>query len=165
MTITSVRKDAEALTMSITAELDATVERSWQLLADPRQLERWWGPPTYPATVHSHDLSPGGRVTYVMTGPEGDTSAGYWDVVAVDPPRRLEIVDGFADDQGRPNDDMPKTTSVFTLSERDGGGTVLAIDTRFPSSEAMEQMVSMGMEQGIREALGQIDAILAGASA
>jgi hypothetical protein len=42
---------------------------------------------------------------------------------------------------------------------------VLAIDTRFPSSEAMEQMVSMGMEQGIREALGQIDAILAGASA
>jgi len=165
MTVTSVRKDAEALTMSITAELDATVERSWQLLADPRQLERWWGPPTYPATVHDHDLTPGGRVTYVMTGPEGDTAGGYWDVVAVDPPRRLEIVDGFADDQGRPNEAMPRTTSVFTFAERDGGGTVFAIVTRFASSEDMERLISMGMDEGIRQALGQIDAILAGASA
>jgi uncharacterized protein YndB with AHSA1/START domain len=165
MTVTSVRKDAEALTMSITAELDATVDRAWQLLADPRQLERWWGPPTYPATVYDHDLSPGGRVSYAMTGPEGDASRGYWDVLAVEPPRRLEILDGFADDEGRPNDTMPKTTAVFTLSERDGGGTVLAIETRFPSAEAMEQLVSMGMEEGIKEALGQIDAILAGDTA
>ena len=59
MTVTSVRKDPEALTMTITAELDATVERAWQLWADPRQLERWWGPPTYPATVVDHDLGHG----------------------------------------------------------------------------------------------------------
>ena len=57
MTVTSFRKDPEALTMTITAELDATVERAWQLWADPRQLERWWGPPTYPATVVDHDLA------------------------------------------------------------------------------------------------------------
>ena len=63
MTVKSVQKDPKALTMTITAELDATVERSWQLWADPRQLERWWGPPTYPATVVDHDLNPGGRIT------------------------------------------------------------------------------------------------------
>ena len=51
MTVTNVHKDPEALTMTITAEFDAPVERVWQLWADPRQLERWWGPPTYPATV------------------------------------------------------------------------------------------------------------------
>ena len=69
MTVPSVRKDPEALTMTITAELDATVERAWQLWADPRQLERWWGPPTYPATVVDDELATGGRVTYFMTGP------------------------------------------------------------------------------------------------
>ena len=72
MTVTSVHKDPEALTMTITAEFDAPVEQVWQMWADPRQLERWWGPPTYPATVVDHDLTPGGRVTYFMTGPEGD---------------------------------------------------------------------------------------------
>jgi uncharacterized protein YndB with AHSA1/START domain len=162
MPVTNVRKDPEALTMNVTAELDAPAERAWQLWADPRQLERWWGPPTYPATVYEHDLSPGGRVTYAMTGPGGDTARGWWEVVSVEPPRRLEIRDGFADDEGRPNDAMPITTSVFTLTERDGGGSLLAIETKFASLEDMERLVSMGMEEGLTEALGQIDAILKG---
>jgi uncharacterized protein YndB with AHSA1/START domain len=161
MTVTSVRKDPEALTMTITAELDATVERAWQLWADPRQLERWWGPPTYPATVVDHDLTTGGRVTYFMTGPDGDKAHGWWQVLAVDPPSRLELKDGFADDSGTPNDAMPTTTMVVTLTESDGGGTLMAVETQFPSVQAMEQLVSMGMEEGIAAALGQIPEILA----
>jgi uncharacterized protein YndB with AHSA1/START domain len=162
MTVTNVRKDLEALTMAITAELDAPVERAWELWADPRQLERWWGPPTYPATFEEHDLTPGGRTTYFMTGPDGDTARGWWEVLAADPPHRLEVLDGFADESGARNDSMPTMTMTFTLSERDGGGTLLAIETRFPSVEAMEQLASMGMEEGMAEAIGQIDAILAG---
>jgi len=162
MTVTNVHKDPEALTMTVTAELDATVDRAWQLWADPRQLERWWGPPTYPATVVDHDLAPGGRITYFMTGPEGDTSHGWLQVLAAEPPSRLELEDGFAHDDGAPNDAMPTMTMVVTLTERGGGGTVMAIRTQFPSLEAMEQLVSMGMEEGITAAMGQIDGILAG---
>ena len=44
MSVTSVEKDPESLTMTVTADLDATVERAWQLWADPRQFEQWWGP-------------------------------------------------------------------------------------------------------------------------
>jgi uncharacterized protein YndB with AHSA1/START domain len=163
MTVTNVHKDPEALTMAITAELDAPVERAWQLWADPRQLERWWGPPTYPATVEDHELTPGGRVTYFMTGPEGDVSRGWWEVLAVEPPRRLELIDGFADADGQPNEAMPTTRTVVTLSERDGG-TLMAIETRFASLEEMDRMVSMGMEEGITLAVGQMDGILAGAT-
>ena len=161
MTVTSVHKDPQALTMTITAELDATVERAWQLWADPRQLERWWGPPTYPATFVDHDLVAGGRVSYFMTGPDGDKFHGWWQVLVADRPRRLEMKDGFADDSGTPNDDMPITGMVVTLTERDGGGTVMVITSQFPSIEAMEQLISMGMEEGITAAMGQIDAILA----
>ena len=64
MTVTAVRKDPHRLTMTIEAEFDASPERVWQLWADPRQLERWWGPPNYPATVTQHKLAPGGRVEY-----------------------------------------------------------------------------------------------------
>ena len=89
MTVTAVRKDPKALTLTIAAEFDALPERVWQLWADPRQLERWWGPPTYPATFTSHDLVPGSRVEYHMTGPEGDQPHGYWDIVEVDPLARV----------------------------------------------------------------------------
>ena len=161
MAVTSVRKDPDALTMTIAAELDATVERGWQLWADPRQLERWWGPPTHPATVVDHDLVTGGRVTYFMTGPDGDKSHGWWQILAVEPPNRLELEDGFADEGGTPNAAMPTTTTVVSLTERAGGGTLMTIETRFPSLQAMEQLVSMGMEEGMAAAMGQIPEILA----
>jgi uncharacterized protein YndB with AHSA1/START domain len=165
MTVTNVERDPKALTMTITAELDATVARSWRLWADPRQLERWWGPPTYPATVVDHDLVAGGRVTYFMTGPEGDKFFGYWDVLAADAPSRLVFKDGFADDSGAANESMPVTNTVVTLTERDGGRTLMAINSQFPTLEAMEQLMTMGMEQGMQEALSQIDAILAASPA
>lgn len=161
MTVTSVRKDPEALTMTFTAELDATVERVWQVWADPRQLERWWGPPSYPATVVDHDLVPGGRVTYFMTGPDGKEYGGWWEVLAVEPPHRLQFKDGFVDDSGTPNDAMPTTTTVVTLAEREGGGTVMTLESSFPSLEAMEQLVAMGVEEGMAAAMAQIDQILA----
>ena len=37
----------------------------------------------------------------------------------------------------------------------------MAITSVFPSTEAMEQVLSMGAAEGMAEALGQIDALLA----
>lgn len=165
MTVTAVRKDPKALTMTITAEFDASPERVWQLWADPRQLERWWGPPSYPATFTIHDLSPGKRVEYHMTGPEGEQPHGYWDIVEVDPPRLLVFRDGFANEDGTPNEALPTGEERVTIESIGGGQTRMTIENRFPSTEAMEQVLAMGMEEGMKEALGQIDAILAEAPA
>lgn len=165
MSVTHVHKDLEGLTMTITAEFDAPVERVWQVWADPRQLELWWGPPGFPATVVDHDLAPGGRVNYFMTGPDGTRYHGWWHVGEVATPNRLELTDGFSDATGAPDDTMPTMTTVVTLANRDTGGTVMVIETRFPSIEAMTQLESMGMEQGMVMALGQIRAILSGDTA
>ena len=161
MTVTAVRKDPQALTMTLDAEFDASVDRVWQLWADPRQLERWWGPPTYPATFTKHDLTPGSRVEYHMTGPEGDQPKGYWDIVEADAPRRLVYRDGFRNDDGSPNTDFPVTEGVVTIEEVETGRTRMSIKSIYPSTEAMEQYLAMGMEEGLTEAVGQIDAILA----
>jgi uncharacterized protein YndB with AHSA1/START domain len=160
MSVTSVDKNPEALTMSITATFDASVEQVWRVWADPRQLERWWGPPAYPATVVDHELTPGGRVNYFMTGPEGDQPRGWWRVLAVESPHRLEFEDGFADGAGEPDPSMPTMTVRVSLTERDDGGTTMVIETTFPTLEAMEKLVAMGMEEGMTLAVGQIDGLL-----
>lgn len=164
MPVTRIDKDTDAATMTVVADFDAPLERVWQLYADPRQLERHWGPPEWPATVVEHDLSPGGRVTYTMTGPDGMTSSGYWDVVEVEEPHRFVVVDGFADDAGQPNPDMPTTRMELRLDARGDGGTTMTIVSEFASAEVMQQMVDMGMEDGLRGAMGQIDPILAEAA-
>ena len=161
MTVTALRKDPEALTMTLDAEFDAPAERVWQLWADPRQLERWWGPPTYPATVTSHDLRPGGRVEYHMTGPEGDQPRGYWDIVEAEAPHRLVFRDGFANDDGTPNADMPLNEARVSIEDIGGGRTRMEIKSIFASTESLEQQLAMGMEQGLTQAVDQIDAILA----
>lgn len=161
MSITGIEKDPERFTMTVTAEYDVTAERAWQLWDDPRQLERWWGPPTYPATVYRHDLRAGGGVGYKMTGPEGDTHHGYWEVVEAQAPRRLVVDDGFAHEDGTPNTDLPRTRMTVGIADRAPGSVTVTIESQFPSLEAMEQMIAMGMEEGLREAMGQIDGLLA----
>ncbi len=161
MTVTAVRKDPEKLTLTVEAEFEAEPDRIWQLWSDPRQLERWWGPPTYPATVTAHDLRPGGRVEYHMTGPTGDQPRGFWDVVTAEPPNRLVFHDGLANDDGTPNDAFPRTEATVTISAGDDGRTRMSIQSQFPSTAAMEQMLAMGMEEGLAGAVGQIDGILA----
>ena len=161
MTVTAVRKDSEHLTMTVDSEFDATPERVWQLWADPRQLERWWGPPMYPATVTSHDLRTGGRVEYFMTGPGGDTPAGFWHILEADPPRRLVFEDGFANADGTRNSDMPLVEQRVSIAAVAGGRTRMSIENAFPDMAAMEQLLAMQMEEGLTGALGQIDAILA----
>jgi uncharacterized protein YndB with AHSA1/START domain len=160
VTVTAVQKDPGALTLTLTAEFNASPERVWQLWADPRQLERWWGPPGYPATFTAHDFRVGGRSEYHMTGPEGPTPVGYWEVLELDPPRSMRIEDGFAAD-GTPNDLPGPGGMNVTLEPIEGGRTRMTIENTFPDVSAMEQLLAMGMEQGLTEAVGQIDAILA----
>lgn len=160
MTVVSSHKDTEALTLTFVAEFDASVERVWQVWEDPRQLERWWGPPTWPATFDRHDFVPGGRSNYYMTGPEGEKSRGWWVTTSIQPPLRLEFDDGFADENGKPVDDMGSAHEVMTL-EQSEGRTRMTIVSTFASIEQLEQWAAMGVEEGTREAIGQIDALLA----
>jgi uncharacterized protein YndB with AHSA1/START domain len=161
MSVTSVDKDFDSLTLTLVADFDAPAERVWQLWADPRQLERWWGPPSHPATVEEHDLTPGGDVTYFMTSPEGEKYRGWWRITSVNPPKSLEFTDGFADQDGTPSADMPTTTMRMQLTEHDGG-TRMELRSVFDSREHMEQLVSMGAAEGLQQAVGQMDALLTG---
>jgi uncharacterized protein YndB with AHSA1/START domain len=162
MSVTSVEKDPESLTMTVTADLDATVERAWQLWADPRQFEQWWGPPGYPATVVDHDLRAGGRITFFMAGAEGERHDNTWEVIAADPPSHLELRDADVDDDGRPNDGNAITAMIISIDESDGGGAVMAIRTHFDSQAGMEGHLAMGFEEGMRIVFLQIEAVLAG---
>jgi uncharacterized protein YndB with AHSA1/START domain len=161
MTVISVVKDADARTLTITARFDAPIGRVWQVWSDPRQLERWWGPPMYPATVTEHDLAQGGTVIYYMTGPDGERHGGWFRVRAVDPPHNLELDAGVADADGRPMPDTATAVIGVALSELAGGGTQMTITTAWASDEAMQQMLATGMEAGMTAAVGQIEELLA----
>ncbi len=160
MPVTSVTRDTDALTLIVVADFSARVQRLWEAYVDPRQLERFWGPPTYPATFARHDAAAGGRSAYTMKGPDGDTHGGYWEWLSVEPYKSFEVRDGFATADGEPNPDLPSMRMHFAF-EQIGDGSRVTTTTYFNSLADLEQLLEMGMEEGLREAMSQMDAVLA----
>lgn len=159
MPITSVDADIEALTVSIVADYTVPIRRLWDAYIDPRQIERFWGPPGWPATFTRHDVRPGGRSHYHMTGPDGEKAGGFWEFISVEPLQSFEVRDGFSNSDGTPNTDLPSMRMVYQFAETTTGSQ-LTTTTYFGSLTELEQLLEMGMLEGTREAMGQIDEVL-----
>jgi uncharacterized protein YndB with AHSA1/START domain len=140
-------------------ELDAPPERVWELWENPRQLEKWWGPPTYPATFVRHDFEVGGESRYFMTGPAGEIAPGWWRIESLDKPKGLTFANGIAGDDGEPRPDLAPMAASMSLEDV-GGSTRMTVTSRFNDATQMEKYLEMGMEEGMAGALSQIDALL-----
>ncbi|MEO7587260.1 MAG: SRPBCC family protein [Arachnia sp.] len=160
MPITSIDTDVEALTMTVVADFTVPARRLWEAYSDPRQLEKFWGPPAWPATFSRHDMAPGGQSRYYMSGPDGERMDGLWEIVRVEAPHTLEVRDRFVGDDGRADEDMPTMRVVFDFEDTDAGSR-LVVTTWFNSVPDLEQMLEMGMDEGLSTAMGQIDQVVA----
>jgi uncharacterized protein YndB with AHSA1/START domain len=161
MPVTNVSHDLDSRTLTIVADFTCPPKRIWEVYANPRQLERVWGPPTYPATFVDHDLVPGGRMNYYMTSPEGEKFYGYWEVETVDEPHSFTFDDGFALDEGfTKNPGLPVGRSVFSFTGHEGG-TRANFVTTYATAEALQKVLDMGMVEGASSAINQIDDLVA----
>ena len=159
MTVISSIKDPVAMTLVVVSQFDATPEQVWEVWEDARKLERWWGPPTFPATFARHDFVVDGESRYYMTGPNGKRPHGWWRIRTIDKPHRIEFDNGLAGDDGEPMlgvDPMPSSVSFEAVD----GGTRMTSVTFFTDVGQMAKMLEMGMQEGTEQAVGQIDALL-----
>jgi uncharacterized protein YndB with AHSA1/START domain len=164
MRATTVEKDPENMTLTVSAQLSAAPERAWQLWADPKQFERWWGAPGYPATTTAFDMRTGGKVEYHLTGPDGDTPNNVWEIVEADPPRLIVLRDAIVDDNDVPIDEGPSRFTVRFEPTADGG-TKMSIESRFPNEKALQIALEMDMDKMFEWSFDQMEAVLSGASA
>lgn len=155
MPLTSVTRDASRLTLTVVADFPVPQQRLWDAYADPRQLERFWGPPAWPATFTLHEFRVGGRAEYFLTGPNGEKWNGSWKFTAVNPIDSFEARDG---EDNAEDENMPAGMR-FTFETTRTGSRMTCV-TRFSSLEAMEHTAA-GMEEGLRAAMPQLDALLA----
>lgn len=156
MPLTSITKDAATHTLTVVGDYPVPQQRLWDAFADPRQLERFWGPPSMPATFTRHDFTVGGRAEYHLTALNGQTWSGAWIFTAVDP------ISSFEADDGEDNtEDASLPSSMRFTFETTASGSRMTCVTRFSSLEAMEQTIP-GMEEGLRAAMSQLDDVLAG---
>ncbi len=158
MPITSITTNADDLSLTFVGDYSVTVERLWQAYADPRQLERFFGPPQWPVKFVQHDMVPGGFSKWEMKGPGGNEYKGWWRFSRVEQYRRIEVDDGFSTEDGTPITDT-HGRMVMLFEATTAGSRVTAI-SYFPDLAMMEQMAE-GQAEGGRAAMEQLDDILA----
>jgi uncharacterized protein YndB with AHSA1/START domain len=142
---------------------DAPREQVFQAFSESDQLKRWWGPRGWALSACTVDFRPNGVWHYCMKcedknqgefyGMESWGKAVYREIVENE---KIVYTDYFSDAEGNEADGMP-ASQITVIFEQDGGKTKLVSRSAFESSEALQSVLDMGVEQGIAETWDRLE--------
>jgi len=78
-------------TFTTSREIPAPLHEVFAAFTDPQRLHRWWGPAGFTNSYAICELTPGGRWSYTMHGPDGHAYANESVFAEIEPPRRFVI--------------------------------------------------------------------------
>lgn len=144
-------------------EFDAPQQLVFEAFTECRHLKHWWGPRGFELTHCDMDLRPGGSWHYCMTG-VGDNLGEYQGMESwgkaifseINAPVRLDYTDYFSDAEGTLNDSMP-ASKISVEFKAAGGRTTVINRAEYVSAEALQQVLDMGMLQGITETWDRLE--------
>lgn len=146
-------------TINVEREFAAPLERVWAAWTQSDLLDQWWAPKPWRARTKSMDFRPGGTWLYAMIGPDGEENWSKIDYTSIDPQKSFSALDGFCDENGVLNSDLPRSTweNVFT---QQGESTLVRIGIRFEKLADLEKIIEMGFEEGFTAGLTNLDQLL-----
>lgn len=156
-----VNKEDHAITVE--RSFNAPLDPVWAAWTEADMLCQWWAPKPYECVITGLDFREGGRWSYSMQGPEGDRHHCFFDYTAVKPKTLFSGNDGFCDERGVINTDMPRMKWTSSFSESDGR-TVVEIRIDFDSAEDLEKIINMGFKEGFTMGLDRLEQLLSGPS-
>ncbi|WP_205511611.1 SRPBCC family protein [Longitalea arenae] len=153
-------KDASGKKLKVERVFDAPVEQVWKAWTQSDLLDQWWAPKPWKANTKSMDFREGGRWLYYMEGPDGSRHHCILNYKTIDTNKSFRGVDGFTDENGNLNTDMPSMdwTCVFIPV---GNTTRIEMEITFASEADLEKIVEMGFKEGFAAAHTNLDELLA----
>ena len=143
------------LEVSLTREFDAPRERVFEAWTQPEHVSRWWGQDGSTLALCEIELRPGGEWRYVELSADGNEYPFCGEYIEVVAPERL--VHTFVFDV-EPFNARPATVTV--LFEDLDGRTRMTETTVFQTRDDRDAMIEAGMEDGARQALVRLEALL-----
>jgi uncharacterized protein YndB with AHSA1/START domain len=150
--------DNETHDVVVTRRLDAPRERVWKAWSDPDEVMKWWGPQGFSSPICRMDFREGGVTLVCMRSDQGWDLYNTWTYQSIEPPERIEFVQGFADENGGPVEPQDLGLSpriphevrhVVTLTAIHDGSTELTVHEHgYPNAE-IAAVSKAGMEQCI----------------
>lgn len=148
-------KDFAGGKITVTHFCDADIDTVWDMWTKSELLDHWWAPKPWKSETESQDFKNGGRWFYAMVGPKGERQYSFADYKNISPKKGFELIDGFCDENGVVNKNMPQTNWKLAFNKKDEG--VLATITLTAPSEDLKKLVDTGFEEGFKMGLNNLD--------
>lgn len=155
-----IKRDLQSKKLNVVRHFDAPVEHVWRAWTESELLDQWWAPKPYRAETKSMQFKPGGHWLYAMVGPDESKMWCKFEYTSVNAQKNFEGFDMFCDENGNKNPEFPSMTWRNEFQSAGEGATV-TVNISFPSEEAMNKIIEMGIEEGFSAALVNLDELLA----
>ncbi|QOD61249.1 SRPBCC domain-containing protein [Polaribacter haliotis] len=156
---TDFKVNKENNTITIQRKFSASRQLVWDCYTKPTFLEQWFAPKPLTAKTKTIDFSEGGYWLYAMMEPNGTEHWGRTDFIEIKPIEFYKSLDGFCDENGKINPEMPRAkwyVKFIDLNEASNVETIITYNTL----KDLETVINMGMREGLASALKRLDELL-----
>jgi uncharacterized protein YndB with AHSA1/START domain len=163
-TILKINDNRKSLTFE--REFSVTKDKLWEAYSSANMLDRWFAPKGWDCITKQHSFKDGGRWVYTLkcidpkqTDFYGMEMPGMLTYDSINPKDSFGYTDTFLNEQGEIDSTMPSSHTVLTLRPK-GTGTQLSFTTSYQSVEALQQVIEMGMQQGLEESHDKLEELV-----
>lgn len=146
-------------TLTIKREFLADRANVWDHYTKSELLEQWFAPSPMHMRTKLMNFREGGRWHYAMSEPNGPVYWGLTQYKTIRPKEELSFSDAFCDEDGKINADIPSADWTITFTE-EGEKTLVQSVLTFQSLSDLEQILEMGMEDGMKATYATLDNLL-----
>jgi uncharacterized protein YndB with AHSA1/START domain len=152
--------DKEKNTITIRKEFAAVRQLVWDYHTKKELLDQWFAPEPFTTKTKSMDFRDGGHWLYVMIDPSNGTEyGGRWDYLKINPIEGYTLMDGFTNDKGELNTDLPRAKWDVYFEDH-GETSIVQTIVKYNSLSELETVLDMGMEKGMKLTVGKLDELL-----
>tara|TARA_R110000824_G_scaffold374452_1_gene564984 strand:- start:108 stop:611 length:504 start_codon:yes stop_codon:yes gene_type:complete len=151
--------DMQQSTLTVRREFAAKRQLVWDCYTKSEVLDQWFAPKPLTTKTKSFDFREGGHWHFAMIDPNG---THYWsrtDYETITPIDGYTGYDGFTDETGVINPDLPRSHINMTFTDK-GDHTLTETVVSYNAPEDLQTVIDMGMEGGMASTLERLDELL-----
>jgi uncharacterized protein YndB with AHSA1/START domain len=146
-------------TLTISREFAAKRQVVWDCHTRSELLDQWFAPQPLTTRTKHMDFRAGGYWHYAMITPDGQHYWNRLDYQTIEPIDRYTARDGFCDETGIVNPDMPRSSWEVTFGDAPDR-TLVTTNVVYASREDLQKAIDMGLKDGMASTMERLDELL-----
>jgi uncharacterized protein YndB with AHSA1/START domain len=151
--------DKDNSTINIKKEFNANLSLIWDAYTKSELLDQWWAPKPFINKTKKMDFREGGMWHYSMTDQNGQSHWCRLDYLTISAQESYSALDAFCDENGKLNEEIPRTNWEIKFTENEGSTLVDSLLT-YNSLSDLETILGYGFKEGAMAGINQLEELI-----